>query len=180
MGTAPNRGAQPRSAVPLPRTCGPADLMLVTGPPGVEILFQTASRLWGKTELRCISEVHTRTGRLGRDKGWVQKFMFAKNGTKFRTEEAGLELARRSLQPVQFQKPEALSAGHAGSEASAPWAAPASRTPHCCSRQVKPALPSPRLLRPGRDPSATAEPLLAPGRALPALALAHFSFLTWR
>lgn len=35
--------------------------------------------------------------------------MFAKNDTKFRTEEAGLELARRSPQPVQFQKPEALS-----------------------------------------------------------------------
>lgn len=97
-------------------------------------LFWTALRLCGKTELNCISEVRTKTGRLGRDKGWVQRFLFAKKGTKFRTGEVDLELAHRSLQLVQFQKPGTLigkmaEQGHAHSEASAHWAAFASRTP---------------------------------------------------
>ena len=98
-------------------------------------LLWTALRLCGKTELNCISEVRTKTSRLGRDKGWVQRFTFAKNGTKFRTTEADLDLlTRRSLQPVPFQKPGTLSGkmaeqGHADSEASAHWAVSACRAP---------------------------------------------------
>lgn len=90
----------------------------------------TSLRLCGKTELNCISEVRTKTGRRGRDKDWVQRFMFAKNGTKCRTAEADLELAHGSLQLVHFQKPgtpnrNVAEQGHADSEASAHWAASA-------------------------------------------------------
>lgn len=71
----------------------------------VEIfLFWASSRRCRKTELNCCSEVCTKSGRLGRDSGWVQRLTVAKQYIKLRKEEVGMALMHRSQQLVHFQE----------------------------------------------------------------------------